>query len=243
LMKKKKSLNYDQVWENFSIQNPQSKYTWSLVKEFEGKPCLEIGCGNNPIIPLQNSHFLDASKAAVNQLKKACLKAYLGKVEKLPFKPNFFDLVVAWHVMEHVKNDQKGIAEISRVLKKGGFFLLSVPIWMSKFSVFDKIVGHERRYEPDELIKILKMNHFKINKYKADKKLFAKLFIKLFASLVTKMHQNHQLIHLSNLPKPVTNSSMKISRFLENRATSSWKKGIPKNLISADNLVLFLQKT
>jgi SAM-dependent methyltransferase len=39
-----------------------------------------------------------------------------------------FDVVLCSHVLEHIEEDRKAIAEIFRVLKKGGWALLQVPI-------------------------------------------------------------------------------------------------------------------
>ena len=46
----------------------------------------------------------------------------------IPFKDESFDTVICNHVLEHVENDMKGMSEIFRVLKKGGFAILQVPI-------------------------------------------------------------------------------------------------------------------
>jgi len=46
---------------------------------------------------------------------------------EIPFKDNYFDIVICTHVLEHVPDMQKGIAEIHRVLKNGGFAILQTP--------------------------------------------------------------------------------------------------------------------
>ena len=40
-----------------------------------------------------------------------------------------YDLVLAWHVLEHIPEDKKAIQEVYRLLKPGGHFLVSVPIY------------------------------------------------------------------------------------------------------------------
>ncbi len=49
-------------------------------------------------------------------------------VQQMPFEENKFDIVICNHVLEHVEDDLKAMAEIYRVLKKGGFAILQVPI-------------------------------------------------------------------------------------------------------------------
>lgn len=46
----------------------------------------------------------------------------------IPYRDNYFDAVICNHVLEHVEDDIKGMSEIFRVLKKGGFAILQVPI-------------------------------------------------------------------------------------------------------------------
>lgn len=50
-----------------------------------------------------------------------------GEAGKLPFKKNFFDLVILQDVIEHVPDLEKLQQEVLRVLKKGGIIYLSTP--------------------------------------------------------------------------------------------------------------------
>lgn len=50
---------------------------------------------------------------------------YLADATALPFPGNHFDLIFSSAVLHHIKNWQKVIAEVDRVLKPGGKFLLS----------------------------------------------------------------------------------------------------------------------
>lgn len=45
----------------------------------------------------------------------------------MPFESESFDFVIANHVLEHVDDFHKGLSEINRVLKKGGYAILQTP--------------------------------------------------------------------------------------------------------------------
>jgi Methyltransferase domain len=49
-------------------------------------------------------------------------------LQQLPFEDETYDFVFASHVLEHVRNDQKAISEIRRILKPKGVAILPVPI-------------------------------------------------------------------------------------------------------------------
>jgi SAM-dependent methyltransferase len=49
-------------------------------------------------------------------------------LRRLPFPEGSFDMVYASHVLEHIDEDAKAIAEISRILSPGGIAILPVPI-------------------------------------------------------------------------------------------------------------------
>jgi glycosyltransferase involved in cell wall biosynthesis len=48
-------------------------------------------------------------------------------IEDIPYSQSSFDLVVANHVLEHVSNPARALAEINRVLKPRGFAILQTP--------------------------------------------------------------------------------------------------------------------
>ena len=47
--------------------------------------------------------------------------------ERLSFENNYFDRVIAIHVLEHMANLPKALDEITRVLKKDGLFQVVIP--------------------------------------------------------------------------------------------------------------------
>ena len=74
-------------------------------------------------------------------------------------KSNFpdatFDCVVAVEVLEHVEEDAKFVAEVYRVLKPGGEFLMSTP---NGDFVENHNVDHKRHYKREQLRELLEDN-------------------------------------------------------------------------------------
>ncbi|MGK7928574.1 MAG: methyltransferase domain-containing protein [Spirulina sp.] len=58
---------------------------------------------------------------------------FIGDISNLPFPKKTFDLIICFHVLEHVKNDFIAIAEMSRIIKDSGLALIQVPYDDSKF--------------------------------------------------------------------------------------------------------------
>ena len=48
-------------------------------------------------------------------------------VQNLSFKDSSFDIILSNHVLEHVKNDGLALNEMARILKKGGYAIITVP--------------------------------------------------------------------------------------------------------------------
>lgn len=52
-------------------------------------------------------------------------------ITNIQYQNNFFDVIICNHVLEHVPDDRKAMAELYRVLKPGGWAILQVPISLS----------------------------------------------------------------------------------------------------------------
>ncbi len=62
-----------------------------------------------------------------------------------------FDLVVAFEVLEHYREDRACLSKWSELLNPGGTLLISVPAHMRQWTSNDTRAGHARRYEKAEL--------------------------------------------------------------------------------------------
>lgn len=112
---------------------------------------LEIGPGLRPTLPVGGSFFVETSPRAVEVLRSAGGHAVRVGGGALPFRSGLFEAVLALEVLEHVGPDEELVAEIVRVLRPGGTAVVSVPLFMSRWSANDDACAHVRRYEPGEL--------------------------------------------------------------------------------------------
>lgn len=97
---------------------------------------LDVGCGISTIL-----HFLDGEKYGIDPLADEYQKLYnyppeiniqKGFGENIPFADEYFDIVFCSNALDHVTDPEKTINEIYRVLKTGGYFVLTVEIFPRK---------------------------------------------------------------------------------------------------------------
>lgn len=65
----------------------------------------------------------------------------------LPFEDNEFDVIFCNHVLEHIPDDKKAMAELYRVIKPGGWGIFQVPQDINRIETFedDSITNKEER--------------------------------------------------------------------------------------------------
>jgi len=83
----------------------------------------------------------------------------------LDFKNNFFDKVVSFETLEHLKDPEKFLAEVKKVLKKGGVFLVSTPSCNKGKDIKPDNPWHYVEYNEKEFKKLLKKYFNKIQIY------------------------------------------------------------------------------
>ena len=70
----------------------------------------------------------------------------------IPFPVDSFDLVGAFDVLEHLDDDVASLSALTRVLKPGGFAVLTVPAFPFLWSHHDETHHHRRRYRRHTLL-------------------------------------------------------------------------------------------
>lgn len=138
---------------------------------------LDLGCSGNSFLwflqNVRNKSFLDisaiplihyTSKSEDLMKNKNTVKLnnpLCGDICFIPFINETFDIVISLDTLEHIKDDHIAIAEISRVLNRNGLCIITVPHRKDFYTSQDQIIGHHRRYEIEQIIKIFEIYHLK----------------------------------------------------------------------------------
>jgi SAM-dependent methyltransferase len=86
------------------------------------------------VLHFSPEHFLERALAAQPRVRylSADLEpgAAMAEVDitAIPYAEASFDVVICSHVLEHVEDDRRGVRELFRVLRPGGFALVLVPL-------------------------------------------------------------------------------------------------------------------
>ena len=112
---------------------------------------LEIGCGTgidiNIVYESNNNIFPYATDILTASIKLGCnvSKSFDNKIEffvsdtlNLPIKNRNIDIIFSQGLIEHFKNPLEVIKEQERVLKKGGYLIISVPQKFTGYTLMKK---------------------------------------------------------------------------------------------------------
>jgi Methylase involved in ubiquinone/menaquinone biosynthesis len=114
---------------------------------------LDVGCGTGFILSQVSDQVsrcgIDLSPQMIERAKqtlKEQAELVVGDAENLPWSDEWFDTVCCTFSFHHYPNPKKVLAEINRVLKKGGRLILADP-WMP--SLLRQILNALLRYSDD----------------------------------------------------------------------------------------------
>jgi SAM-dependent methyltransferase len=131
---------------------------------------LEIGCGTGYVLSGISKKFprstLFGSEIFIAGLGFAAARLPSAKfmqmdARSIPFE-NEFDVIGAFDVLEHVKQDETVLAQMYLALKPKGLMLITVPQHAWLWSPIDDYACHERRYAAPDLHQKIEAAGFRV---------------------------------------------------------------------------------
>ena len=105
------------------------------TKKKEIKRIVDIGCAYGYFLYLSDlegyeTYGVDISETAIEKASKITKAEILNldvSKNKLPYSDNFFDIVCAFDLLEHLPSEHLFLTEVYRILKKDGLFFCITP--------------------------------------------------------------------------------------------------------------------
>ena len=140
--------------DNYVFQ--RSILAYYKAAELVSGDVLEIGTGMGygveVVAPAADKYVTIDKSCAYNVELPANAEFRQMTVPPLDFADESFDYVISFQVIEHIKNDKEFVAEVSRVLRKGGKFIVSTPNAPMSLT---RNPWHVREYTAEERKKLL----------------------------------------------------------------------------------------
>ena len=140
-----------------------NKWIWDRVHPFVGQRVLEVGAGTGTMTRFLYGRELvvatDREIAYLDRLANAFRRRPGIIVERLDLDTEdgsrlasyAFDTVMCLNVLEHTTDDVSALKRIHGLLMPGGRVIIYVPAGSHLYGSLDRGVGHQRRYEKEEL--------------------------------------------------------------------------------------------
>jgi ubiquinone/menaquinone biosynthesis C-methylase UbiE len=137
----------------YPMQEIRNQYILNMIGD-EPRDHADIGCGPAfTIIPLLKKGWriqgLDISEEMLKRARQnisaagldpAKVELVVGNIEALPYPDGRFDSVICAGVIEYLKDDDKALKELHRILKPGGVLVITVRNKLCLFRLWDALL-------------------------------------------------------------------------------------------------------
>ncbi|MBV9495442.1 MAG: methyltransferase, partial [Acidobacteria bacterium] len=151
-----------------------NRWVWERIRPYVGQRVLEVGAGSGTMTRFLYGRELivatDRETPYLDRLRNRFRRKPGIIIEKLDLDTDDnldlarygFDTVTCINVLEHTADDVAALKRVHQLLQPGGRVVVFVPAGHDLFGSLDKGVGHQRRYDRDELVEKLKSAGFEI---------------------------------------------------------------------------------
>jgi SAM-dependent methyltransferase len=136
------------------------RYQLEMIEPYLGQSVLEVGAGHGEFAAQLGAQ----TRLILTDTDPQCLQALRHRfdgdnrvtvAEYSVGRPLAIeqpvDTVVALNVLEHIEDDVAALRELQQLLTEAGRVVLWVPAHQALYGEFDRLVGHWRRYEEQQL--------------------------------------------------------------------------------------------
>lgn len=154
-------------WENLRL----------LVKKYvTGHSVLDAGCGTGHMtLSLLNEGYQVTAIDCVDELTSFTHKileqndrtASLHTMDLMDVKSlgrDVYDTIICLDVLEHINDDQTALNNLAYTLKEEAIIIVSVPAFSFLYGIRDKEIGHYRRYNREDLVKLIESSGLTVMK-------------------------------------------------------------------------------
>lgn len=152
---------------------------------FKDKSVLDLGCGDGQwsrqIIFERPKHLIgvDYNPLRLTRYKKhiSTSEQSVGSCLTIPIRNKSLDVVIFHQVLEHIRQPERALQEINRILKPDGWLIMSVPnegVWFKQHVQYKWIspdvinhTDHVNFFTANSLRKLLDNNSFQVNRLDA----------------------------------------------------------------------------
>lgn len=169
-MKSQMDKLYEETDESLENQFRQKALNDLVLRYIYGTTVFEVGCGSGILLKTLLAKRYQASGCDISSIQYDLARKRL-KEAKLPSEVIYkvsledtsnwkrtFDTVICLDVLEHIKDDNKAIKLLTRLVKKGGRLIILVPANPLLWTERDIKYGHYRRYTKKTLKQLVVNN-------------------------------------------------------------------------------------
>src|SRR5205085_596377 len=166
-------LGYKELRRRSRLQN-YNQWVWERMRPFIGQRVLEVGAGTGAMTKFLYGRELivatDKERPYLDRLRNGFRRRPGIIVEKLDLDTDdaldlqryAFDTVTCINVLEHTTDDVAALRRANQLLQDGGRVVVFVPAGRDLYGELDRGVGHQRRYDKEELIEKLHAAGFEL---------------------------------------------------------------------------------
>lgn len=166
------NLVYHEAQDRMSLLPNYYAWICSHFRDHLSGTVLELGCGagfviRNYIERVDRVIGVDINDTLLERLERSYPPGKM-KTHRVDLRGDWHeidgvtaDVVVALDVVEHFDDDAAFVEKLAKHVKPGGRVVLKVPAQSKLYNEMDKASGHYRRYDDDQLARLMEAQGFK----------------------------------------------------------------------------------